>query len=220
MKNFLLIISLSLLNFLPCSRTLAQWSSDPTVNLGVAVKPGDQVQPKVRPTPDGGCYISWFDNDPTGKPPFGYDVFLQRLDASGVSQWADGGIRLADLGMSSTQDYGLDVDLNGNAVLAFLDDRRPSGITVTAMKVRPTGEQLWGRFGREVGVGPAFKGNPKITATSDGSVVVGWIDGNNLMLQRLTRSGQRQWGASGITIAAPAGLTIRSLICTPRAKAL
>ncbi len=46
------------------------------LNLGVAVKPNDQVQPKVRPTPDGGCYISWFDNDPNGNPPFGYDVFL------------------------------------------------------------------------------------------------------------------------------------------------
>ena len=45
------------------------------VNLGVAVKPDEQVQPKIRPTPDGGCYISWFDNDPTGSPPFGYDVF-------------------------------------------------------------------------------------------------------------------------------------------------
>jgi hypothetical protein len=177
------------------------------VNLGVAVKPSDQVQPKIRPTLDGGCYISWFDNDPSGNPPFGYDVFLQRLDASGIAQFADGGIRLADLGMSSTQDYGLDVDLNGNAVLAFLDDRRPSGIIVTAMKVRPTGEQLWGKFGREVGFGPAFKGNPKITVTSEEAIVVGWIDGNNVMLQRLTRSGQPQWGESGITIAAPAGLT-------------
>lgn len=177
------------------------------VNLGVAVKPSDQVQPKIRPTPDGGCYISWFDNDPNGNPPFGYDVFLQRLDANGFAQFAEGGIRLADLGMSSTQDYGLDVDLNGNAVIAFLDDRRSSGITVTAMKVRPTGEQLWGKFGRQVGFGPDFKGNPKITVTSDQSIVVGWIDGNNVMLQRLTRSGQPQWGESGIMIAAPAGLT-------------
>ncbi len=114
------------------------------LNLGVAIKPNDQVQPKIRPTPDGGCYISWFDNDPTGHPPFGYDVYLQRLDAAGVAQWADGGIRFADLGMSSTQDYGLDVDANGNALLAFLDDRRPS-TTVTAMKVDPTGDAALGK---------------------------------------------------------------------------
>ena len=69
-------------------------------NLGVAVKPSDQVQPKVRPRADGGFYISWFDNDPNGNPPYGYDVFLQSLDANGVAQWAAGGIRIADLGKS------------------------------------------------------------------------------------------------------------------------
>ena len=97
------------------------------VNLGVAARPNDQVQPKIRPNPDGGCYISWFDNDPSGHFPFGYDVFMQRLDAAGVPQWVAGGIRFADLGMSSTQDYGLDVDAPGkkNSHRA-LDDIRES----------------------------------------------------------------------------------------------
>lgn len=180
------------------------------VNLGVAVKPNDQVQPKIRPTPDGGCYISWFDNDPSGNPPFGYDVFLQRLDADGVPQWAAGGIRFADLGMSSTQDYGLDVDADGNALLAFLDDRNPQKtMAVTVMKVSPAGVQLWGTEtqGRMPGRGPGFKGNPKITATSDGAVVAGWINGNGLTFQRFNSKGGRQWGDHGITITAPAGLT-------------
>jgi len=179
------------------------------VNLGVAVKPSDQVQPKIRPTPDGGCYISWFDNDPNGNPPFGYDVFLQRLDATGVAQWLRRGVRFADLGMSSTQDYGLDVDTGGNALLAFLDDRNPKNdMAVTVMKVNPRGIQVWGPYGRQVGLGHDFKGNPKITATSDGFVVAGWIDGNNLVLQRLTGDkGRPQWGTHGITIMAPAGFT-------------
>jgi hypothetical protein len=202
-----LILSLALVSLLPVARSTAQWSSDPMVNLGVAVKPNDQVQPKIRPTPDGGCYISWFDNDPNGHFPFGYDVFMQRLDAAGVAQWVAGGIRFADLGMSSTQDYGLDVDADGSALLAFLDDRRLSGVTVTTMKVDPAGEQLWGSHGRQVARGSDFKGNPKITALSDGSAVAGWIDGNNIKFQRITRAGRKLWGASGITITAPAGLT-------------
>ena len=205
MKNTLL--ALTFFRFILSSDAFAQWSSDPMVNLGVAVKASDQVQPKIRPTPDGGCYISWFDNDPNGNPPFGYDVFLQRLDAGGVPQWAAGGIRFADLGMSSTQDYGLDVDADGNALLAFLDDRNPGGIAVTVMKVDPAGVQLWGPKGRKVGKGQDFKGNPKITATSDGYVVAGWINGNNLTFQRMNANGARQWGGDGVTIAAPAGFT-------------
>ena len=44
-----LTLLLALLSLIPASRVLAQWSSDPMVNLGVAVKPNDQVQPKIRP---------------------------------------------------------------------------------------------------------------------------------------------------------------------------
>jgi hypothetical protein len=177
------------------------------VNLGVAIKPDDQVQPKIRATPGGGCYISWFDNDPTGHPPFGYDVDMQRLDASGFAQWQTGGIRFADLGMSSTQDYGLEVDTEGNALLAFLDDRHPPGvINVTVMKVDRYGRQLWGKFGRQVGVDAGFNGNPKITGTSDGYAVAAWINNSDIVLQRLSPTGQRLWG-SGIRITAPAGLT-------------
>ena len=177
------------------------------VNLGVAVKPDDQVQPKIRPTPDGGCYISWFDNDPNGNPPYGYDVFLQRLDARGFAQFPAGGIRIADLGMSSTQDYGLDVDPHGNALLAFLDDRRRGHITVTVAKVSPAGEQLFGEYGRQMTRSSDFLGNPKVAATSDGSIVVGWIHGNNLMFQKLSPRGAKQWGATGITVTAPSGST-------------
>jgi len=207
MKRTTLILSLAILAFFPLRQAFAQWSSDPMANLGLAVKPGDQVQPKIRPTPDGGCYISWFDNDPTGHPPFGYDVDMQRLDANGVPQWASGGIRFADLGMSSTQDYGLDVDAEGNALLAFLDDRRPGRTTVATMKVDPTGAQHWGPKGRQVAVGPDFLGNPKITAASDGTAVAGWIEGNNIKFQRISPAGRRLWGTTGITITAPAGLT-------------
>ncbi len=71
-------------------------------------------------------------------------------------------------------------------------------MAVTVIKVSPAGVQLWGTptQGRQAGRGPGFKGNPKITATSDGSIVVGWINGNNLTLQRLSSHGGRQWGDS------------------------
>jgi hypothetical protein len=55
--------------------------------------------------------------------------------------------------------------------------------------------------------GSSFKGNPKITPTSDGAVVIAWIDDSDIVLQRVNSSGAPQWGPSGITIAAPAGLT-------------
>ena len=44
------------------SATVAQWSSNAAQNLTIANRTNDQVQPKIRSTADGGCYISWFDN--------------------------------------------------------------------------------------------------------------------------------------------------------------
>src|SRR5437588_10869366 len=117
MKNLLLIIPVALL--IPSSPALAQWSSDPMVNLGVAVKASGQVQPKIRPTSDGGCYISWFDNDPNGNPPYGYDVYVQRLDVNAVIECVADGIGFDDLDMSSTQEYALDADAQDKVLLTF-----------------------------------------------------------------------------------------------------
>ena len=68
----------------------AQWSSDPSLNLALADKlNNDQVQPKVKPLPNGQWYVSWFDNDPNAP---GYSVYLQRLDSNGVEQFAHDGL--------------------------------------------------------------------------------------------------------------------------------
>src|ERR1700752_696233 len=61
------------------SNAWAQWSSDPSKNLPLAnaTDGADQVQPKVKPLPNHGWYVSWFDADSTA--PGGYSVYLQRL---------------------------------------------------------------------------------------------------------------------------------------------
>ncbi|MBP7148990.1 MAG: hypothetical protein KBD01_15775 [Acidobacteria bacterium] len=189
-----------------CTAAFAQWSSDPAVNTPVAVKTGEQSQPKVHATSDGGCYISWYDSE-TG----GYDMFLQRLDAAGVPQWAAGGIMLLDSNESSTQDYGLDVDASDNALVTFRDDRS-GNIQITATKISPAGAQLWGPNGVQVSAGTAGKNAPKIAATSDGAVVVAWTPDTpkEIRLQRLDADGAPLWG-SGISLPTAATFSLADL---------
>jgi len=168
----------------------AQWSSDPAVNLAIADRSGDQVQAKIEPTSDGGCYISWFDNS-TG----GYDVYLQRLDADGVEQWPHNGVLIANRGFPSTQDYGLDVDPADNAILAFRDDRF-GPVQITASLVSPAGTLLWGANGVQASV-TSDGAAPHVAATSDGYYVVGWSIGAGFRLQKLDGSGTPQWPADG-----------------------
>lgn len=166
----------------------AQWPGDPAVNLSIGDRTGEQIQPKIRGTADGGCYISWFDNAAGG-----YDVYIQRLNALGVEQFAHNGILLADRAFSSTQDYGMSVDPAGNAVIGFRNTTTQAGVH----KVAPNGALLWGPTG--VSLNSVAVNAPRVAAMTDGSVVVGWTEGPGSRLQRLDASGDPLW-VDGILI--------------------
>lgn len=176
----------------------AQWPDDPSTNLPIADLADSQVQAKLRVTADGGAYVSWFDNSGGG-----YDVRLQRLDAQGNELWAHNGVLIADRGFSSTQDYDLDIDTLGNALLTFRDDRL-GGTQITATKVSPSAVQLWGATGVQLTSGTDFYAAPKIAGTTDGEVVVAWTNNSDVKLQKLDAAGVAQWGA-GVTISAIGG---------------
>jgi hypothetical protein len=190
--GFVLLLSIVL-----ASNAWAQWSSDPSKNLPLADASdgADQVQPKVKPLPNRSWYVSWFDSDPNSPPPVGYSVFLQHLTPQGVEKFKHGGIEVAHLSNSSTEDYGLDIDTAGNALLAFLDTREGANQQVTAAKMSPEGKALWGRRGVQLTKGSAHSNaSPKIAGTSDGGIVVAWISDSNTMLQKLDANGVPQWG--------------------------
>jgi hypothetical protein len=176
----------------------AQWPTDPATPLVVADRTGPQVQPKIAKIAGGGFYISWFDSS-TG----GYDVYLQRLDVAGNELWPHNGVLVADRGFSSTQDYGLSVDIDGNALLAFRDDRGPT-TEVTVAKISADGTLLWGTDGVQVSTGGLFVAAPRVTGTSDGNAVVAWTSDANIMVQKLDPTGAALWGP-GVTLTPAAG---------------
>ncbi|MHC5109680.1 MAG: hypothetical protein ACYTHJ_07355 [Planctomycetota bacterium] len=184
--------------FMSVNLAQAQWADDAAENLALADRSGEQVQAKIRILDDGSSYVSWFDNS-TG----GYDVYLQRLDAGGNELWAHNGVLLADRGFSSTQDYDLDVDTAGNALVTFRDDR-VGGTQITVTRVDTSGVQLWGPTGVQVTSGGSFVAAPKVSGTSDGNVVVAWTSDNDVRLQKLDTAGLPLWGA-GVLIPAIGG---------------
>ena len=176
----------------------AQWSSDPAQNLAVADAASDQNLAKLAPTADGGAWVSWFDGIASG-----WDVRLQRLEADGTERFVHGGLLVADRNFTSTQDYGLDLDVNGDALLAFRDPR-PGGTQITAAKVTGAGVAGWGATGVVLTNTANFVASPKVAGTSDGGAVIAWTEGSAVKLQRLDASGAPQWGA-GVTLTPTAG---------------
>ena len=180
----------------------AQWSSDPNQNLALSDIPdADQVQPKVVPLGDNGFFVSWFNNNPNDPPPNGYDTYLQRLDSNGYEQFVHDGIQIAKLTNSSTEDYGLGVDTQGNALLAFLDTRQnPDFQQVTVTKVSPSGVQLWGANGIQLTSGDPEAHQPKVVGTSDGGVVVAYTaygpKYSFIVVQKFDANGKPQWAST------------------------
>ncbi|MBK8915318.1 MAG: hypothetical protein IPM64_12100 [Phycisphaerales bacterium] len=186
---------------------LAEYPADVATNLIVSDDVSEQTQSKVRATADGGCYISWYSNALGG-----YDMYLQRLDRDGVPQWADHGIRIADLAHSSTQDYGIAVDSGGHALLTYRDDR-PGTTQVGVNRIAPDGTLLWGANG--VVLPGSLNGNrPVVAILDDDSIVVGYTASTSpatIVLHRLDPDGNLLWGGSGVTVADPAAPTSRPL---------
>lgn len=177
----------------------SQWSTNPQVNLQICDVNQAQLLPKIAGTSDGGCFISWFDSR-TGQ----MRVYLQRLNAQGMKQFASDGLLVsANPQNSFIGDYDLKVDAQDNALLVFSDIRNSQMDTIAnpfAYKISSTGDFLWGangvtltnQFGK-------YQIWPKIAPLSDGSYAVVWWFINSaeknswVTMQRLSNSGVPQF---------------------------
>lgn len=139
----------------------AQYSSDPATPLAVRATAGDDVQARLAPAPNGGHYISYFSGT-------GYDVMIDRLDAGGVSVWG-GPVMVEDRGLSSTVDYGLASDANGNAYVCF--NTTSAKTTFPIQKVTSIGPDGAIRWSSTVYTASgASLGNGRCVVASDGFV--------------------------------------------------
>ena len=181
----------------------AQWSSDPTTNLIVSDIAGGSTQPKMVATPDGGFYVSWFDNIANG-----FDIHLQRLDAGGNELWAHNGILVADRSYSSTYDYGLATDAVGNAYVSFNCCQSNSGEHIAVSKIMPDGTPAWGAGGITVSTAAEAVYNAYVTATTDADVVVAWSADSGVRAQKLDGGGNALWTTGGVLLDQPAGLKL------------
>ena len=124
---------------------------------------------------------------------------------------------MAKLTLSSTEDYGLAADAGGNALLAFLDDRKdPNNPQVTAAKMSPSGQPLWGASGVAMTFDPGFHADPKIAATSDGNIVVAWTTDSDVVLQKLDANGHPLWiGTTALRVRRGAAANPATTTCLP-----
>ena len=182
----------------------AQWSDNPASNLVVSDIAGGNTQAKIVAAPDGGFYVSSFDNIGNG-----FDVRLQRLDASGNEIWAHDGVLVANRSYGYTYDYGLAVDSDGNAYLSYncCENGAPDE-HIAVSKIAPDGSLAWGSEGVTVSTAAESVYNAYVTPTADGSTVVAWSADSGVRAQKVDANGNALWAAGGVLLDQPGGLKL------------
>lgn len=141
-----------------CSPLQAQWNTNNVpVTFFDTVGKGEfyGCNPKVARTKDGKTWISYiiYEYDySTGLELFlGYHTYLQLIDANGVKQFPDPGIKVNDyMTPSWNSDYGLAVASDGSALVTVADSRSNEDQVFhpAIYKIGQDGSFQWGKDGK------------------------------------------------------------------------
>jgi hypothetical protein len=192
MKIFILTISILIVSSL---KLFPQWSTDPNNNLIV-----DYGQdPKICSDSTGGCYIT-YDYHSTSYPRW---LALERLDKYGYKPW---GINKRILGELPEQwQAEIIEDGEGGVIVSYEDNEwiPPYDFTtrVRVQKVDSNGSFLWGQTGVRVSVEEINHGGQDIVSDGYGGAVVLWVNNDaEYKVNRISSTGERIWGDSGIVL--------------------
>ena len=141
---------------------------------GVAVSAGssDQEYPKIVPDGSGGAIIAWQDNRAVMFVT--WNIYAQRIDMNGASQWTSGGVVICDA-MGDQDDVAIAPSLNGGAIIAWEDDRYGND-DVYAQKVDGSGNLLWETYGIPVSDVSDMQSNIFLAEDGEGGAIISWMD--------------------------------------------
>ncbi|HET6463840.1 MAG TPA: T9SS type A sorting domain-containing protein [Candidatus Krumholzibacteria bacterium] len=194
MKNIALLV-LALSSLLCPTITRAQWQLD---GVPLAAFPNTQGVPVIASDGAGGAIMAWYDNRGAN-----YDVYAQRVNASGVTQWTAGGVAICTA--ANDQLFpAITPDGSGGAIVVWTDYRNGGPDDVYAQRINASGALQWAANGVVITIAPANQANPAIVADGVGGAIVAWEDyrggDSDVYAQRVNGAGVAQWTANGVPV--------------------
>jgi len=174
----------------------AQWSNDSTQNTVVKDNAGvDEVTPLQATAPNGYTYVSWFETDGAN-----YDARMQLFDVQGNKLWGDDGLLVSNHPTGSAlYIYNLGVDNDGNAILAFQDERT-GNLQPVVYKLDQSGNFIWGNDGIVLhDTSATFEVAPAIGVLENNDVIIAWNASATkkwIAFQKITADGNLGWSAN------------------------
>jgi hypothetical protein len=175
---------------------VVQWATDGVI---VSATTGDQNNPMAVSDGSGGYILAWWDTRGAS-----YDIYTQRINSSGVSQWAANGIPICTA--AGNQIFPMIVsDGSGGAIITW-DDSRSGSSDVYAQRINGNGDTLWTANGVPVCTATGNQTSPIIIGDGSGGAIIAWTDArginNDIYAQRINATGDTLWTADGVVITA------------------
>lgn len=148
-----------------------QWAPG---GLLISNLPGPQYYPKVSSDLAGGAVVVWQGN----ALGIDYDVYAQRLNASGQILWGAGGSAICT---ATGHQYYPQVAVDpGSALLVWQDRRSGSHFETYGQRVSLDGIGRWAVNGNALSIGSADQTFPQLTTDNHQGIIASWADYRSL----------------------------------------
>ncbi len=184
----------------------AQWAAN---GVPACTYSGNQSDVRILADGMGGAFLVWQDY----RSGANYDLYAQRVNASGSVQWSTNGVSVKS-GLTNPNYWLISqmvTDGAGGFIVAWPDYRNSSNYRIFAQRMDATGSYQWANNGKCLCDTTGSQVNPKLIADNAGGAIAVWAaDRNNtgvydVFAQRVNDQGDLQWLYSGATVCAYSG---------------
>ncbi len=174
------------------------WSSSGTA---ICTSPNTQTNPRIDVDGNGGAIITWQDK----RGNVDYDIYAQRIDASGIVQWTSNGVAICTA--AGTQNNPrIEPDGSNGALIGWVDKRSGTDYNIYAQRINSAGTVQWAANGATVCVATGNQSALDIKYLGTNGLALSWKDERSgltmVYSQFLNLSGVAQLATNGVQLSA------------------
>lgn len=136
---------------------------------------GKHERPEICSDGSGGAIITWKDNRTAGSTSQNYNIYAQKINSSGLTEWTPNGTVICNAN-NEQSDMKITTDGAGGAIITWRDYRTASNYTVYAQRVDSTGTTQWTNNGTLITPFDIYYTAPYICSDGTGGAIITWRD--------------------------------------------
>lgn len=181
---------------------VARWTAN---GVALCTATSDQYAPQIISDGAGGAIVAW----PDHRNGTNDDVYVRRVDASGVAQWTANGVALCTANDNQSRPI-IVADGSGGAIVAWSDDRSGIDTDIYVQRVNAAGAIQYAGNGVAVCTATDNQSVSALVPNGAGAAIAVWQDlrsgtNDDIYAQRINSIGGMSWAANGVALSSASG---------------